>query len=59
MYLRVRKEWRVLCKEKEKEEKKNEEVELNNLNNNGEVWKYLNKIKKMRGNRDSNLKAVN
>lgn len=51
MYLEKRREWRALCKKKEKGHKEKEEEKIRNIKNDSEVWKFLNRGKKKRQKR--------
>ena len=42
------KEWKDLCREKEKRKKEEEETQLRNIKNEIKIWKYINKYKKKR-----------
>lgn len=45
-YLEERKEWRELCKQKEREWKEYEEEQLRLIKNENDVWRFLNKSRK-------------
>ncbi|XP_043476186.1 uncharacterized protein LOC122507501 [Leptopilina heterotoma] len=55
-YLEKRREWRTICKQKEKDHKEKEENDLKNIKDEKEVWKYLNKGRKKKSIEDNNIK---
>lgn len=50
-YIKARREWKEICKEKKKEE----EAELKEIKNKSQVWNYLNRSRKKLEKAENNI----
>lgn len=55
-YVRKRKDYKAWCEEKKKRHEKEEEIKINNIKIEAEVWKYINKYRKKKEKKNEGIK---